>query len=41
MLADVPGAGGISPLEVVGGFRGQEALYAQSWFKTITAETFG
>jgi NADPH-dependent 2,4-dienoyl-CoA reductase/sulfur reductase-like enzyme len=41
VLADVPGAGGISPLEVVGGFRGQEALYAQSWFKTITAETFG
>ena len=28
VLADIPGAGGISPLEVVGGFRGQEALYA-------------
>jgi NADPH-dependent 2,4-dienoyl-CoA reductase/sulfur reductase-like enzyme len=41
VLADVPGAGGISPLEVVGGFRSQEALYADSWFRTITAETFG
>ncbi len=40
-LADVPGAGGVSPLEAVGGFRGQEALYAASWFRTITAETFG
>jgi NADH dehydrogenase FAD-containing subunit len=41
VLADIPGAGGISPLEVVGGFRGQEALYASSWFKTITTEVFG
>ena len=41
VLADIPGAGGISPLEVVGGFRAQEALYADSWFRTITAETFG
>lgn len=41
VLTDVPGAGGVSPLEVVGGFRGQEALYASSWFRTITAEVFG
>jgi len=41
VLADIPGAGGISPIEVVGGFRSQEALYADSWFRTITAETFG
>jgi sulfide dehydrogenase [flavocytochrome c] flavoprotein subunit len=41
VLADVPGAGGNSPLEVVGGFRGQEALYASSWFKTITTEVYG
>ena len=41
VLADVPGAGGTSPLEVVGGFRGQEALYADSWFRTITSEVFG
>ena len=41
VLADIPGSGGVSPLEVVGGFRGQEALYASSWFRTITAEVFG
>lgn len=41
VLADVPGAGGASPLTVVGGFRGQEALYASSWFNTVTAEVFG
>ena len=41
VLTDVPGAGGNSPLEVVGGFRGQEALYASSWFRTITTEVFG
>lgn len=40
-LTDIPGAGGASPLEAVGGLRGQEALYASSWFRTITAETFG
>ncbi len=40
-LVDVPGAGGVSPLTAVGGLRGQEALYASSWFRTITAETFG
>ena len=40
-LTDVPGAGGVSPLETVGGFRGQEALYASSWFRTITSEVFG
>jgi sulfide dehydrogenase [flavocytochrome c] flavoprotein subunit len=40
-LADIPGAGGTSPLVAVGGLRGQEALYASSWFRTITAETFG
>ena len=41
VLADIPGAVGTSPLDVVGGFRGQEALYASSWFKTITTEVFG
>jgi sulfide dehydrogenase [flavocytochrome c] flavoprotein subunit len=40
-LTDVPGAGGVSPLVAVGGLRGQEALYASSWFHTIAAETFG
>ena len=40
-LVDIPGAGGTSPLVAVGGLRGQEALYASSWFRTLTAETFG
>jgi sulfide dehydrogenase [flavocytochrome c] flavoprotein subunit len=40
-LTDVPGAGGVSALDAVGGLRGQEALYASSWFRTITTETFG
>ena len=40
-LTDLPGAGGVSALEAVGGLRGQEALYAASWFRTIAAETFG
>lgn len=40
-LADIPGAGGVSPLEAVGGLRGQEALYAASWFRTITTEVYG
>jgi sulfide dehydrogenase [flavocytochrome c] flavoprotein subunit len=40
VLADVPGAGNGDAV-VVGGFRGQEALYASSWFKTITTEVFG
>ena len=40
-LIDIPGAGGTSPLVAVGGLRGQEALYASSWFRTLTAETFG
>ncbi|MDP1750645.1 MAG: NAD(P)/FAD-dependent oxidoreductase [Reyranella sp.] len=41
LLAEVPGAGGVSALSAVGGLRGQEALYASSWFRTVTAETFG
>jgi sulfide dehydrogenase [flavocytochrome c] flavoprotein subunit len=40
-LTDIPGAGGASPVEVVAGFRGQEAIYADSWFYTITSEVFG
>lgn len=41
LLTDVPGAGGVSALDAVGGLRGQEALYAASWFRAIAAETFG
>ena len=40
-LIDVPGAGGISPLDAPRSFRAQEAKYANGWFTTITAETFG
>ena len=40
-LADVEGAGGVSPLDAPADFRALEAAYAQAWFRTITAETFG
>ena len=40
-LADIAGAGGVSPLDADASFRAQEALYAQGWFKTITTEVFG
>jgi sulfide dehydrogenase [flavocytochrome c] flavoprotein chain len=41
LLADVEGAGGVSPAEVPRDFRAREANYAQAWFATITAEVFG
>jgi len=40
-LADVEGAGGVSPLEAPPDFRALEASYAEAWFRTITAQTFG
>ncbi|HXW26022.1 MAG TPA: FCSD flavin-binding domain-containing protein [Xanthobacteraceae bacterium] len=40
-LADVEGAGGVSPLDAPPDFRALEASYAADWFRTITAETFG
>jgi sulfide dehydrogenase [flavocytochrome c] flavoprotein chain len=40
-LADVEGAGGVSPLDAPPDFRAREANYAAAWFRTITAETFG
>src|SRR6516164_3638134 len=39
-LADVEGAGGVSPLDAPPDFRAHEANYAAAWFRTITAETF-
>jgi sulfide dehydrogenase [flavocytochrome c] flavoprotein chain len=39
-LADIPGAGGVSPLDADRAFRAQEALYAEGWFRTITSEVF-
>jgi sulfide dehydrogenase [flavocytochrome c] flavoprotein chain len=40
-LTDVEGAGGVSPLNAPPDFRALEASYAEAWFRTITAETFG
>jgi NADPH-dependent 2,4-dienoyl-CoA reductase/sulfur reductase-like enzyme len=41
VLTDVPGAGGVSPADAPRSFRAQEALFAEGWFNTITAEVFG
>jgi NADPH-dependent 2,4-dienoyl-CoA reductase/sulfur reductase-like enzyme len=41
LLADVPGAGGTSPLDASPEARAQEALYAEGWFATATQEVFG
>ncbi|MFF8801604.1 MULTISPECIES: FAD-dependent oxidoreductase [unclassified Methylobacterium] len=41
LLADVPGAGGISPLDAPDAVRQQEATYAESWYRTITRGVFG
>ena len=40
-LADVEGAGGTSPLDAPAATRQEEALLANAWFRTITAEVFG
>lgn len=41
MLADVAGAGGVSPANAPRVFREQEARHAASWFDVITSEVFG
>ena len=41
LLADVPGAGGTSPLGAPHAVRAAEAGYAEDWFRTITADAFG
>jgi sulfide dehydrogenase [flavocytochrome c] flavoprotein chain len=41
VLTDVPGAGGVSPIEAPRAERAQEALFGEGWFNTITAEVFG
>lgn len=41
LLAEVEGAGGISPLEASPSVRELEAAYAEDWFRTITSEVFG
>ena len=40
-LAEVPGAGGVSPLDAPRATRALEAKYAEAWFRTITGEAFG
>lgn len=41
VLADVEGAGGVSPANAPPEFRALEAAYAETWFQTITTEVFG
>ncbi|MDQ8728724.1 NAD(P)/FAD-dependent oxidoreductase [Bradyrhizobium sp. LHD-71] len=41
VLADVEGAGGVSPIDAPPSFRALEATYADTWFQTITTEVFG
>jgi sulfide dehydrogenase [flavocytochrome c] flavoprotein chain len=41
LLAEVEGAGGISPIEAPREFRAREAVLARAWFDTITDEVFG
>jgi NADPH-dependent 2,4-dienoyl-CoA reductase/sulfur reductase-like enzyme len=41
LLADVEGAGGVSPIDAPDSFRALEASYAEAWFKTITTDVFG
>jgi NADPH-dependent 2,4-dienoyl-CoA reductase/sulfur reductase-like enzyme len=40
-LADVPGAGGVSPAGASRETRAAEAVLAEAWFRTITTEVFG
>jgi NADPH-dependent 2,4-dienoyl-CoA reductase/sulfur reductase-like enzyme len=40
-LVDVPGSGGVSPLDAPAPVRAAEASIADGWFQTITAEAFG
>lgn len=40
LLAEIKGAGGVSPLDAPAATRAAEAAYAEAWFRTITAEVF-
>lgn len=40
-IAAVEDAGGVSPAAADGEFRAREAAYARSWYRTITAATWG
>ena len=41
LFAEVEGSGGVSPADAPRDFRASEAVFAQSWFDTTTAEVFG
>ena len=41
LLADIHGAGGVSPAKAPASVRAAEADYANAWFKTITHDVFG
>jgi sulfide dehydrogenase [flavocytochrome c] flavoprotein subunit len=41
VLAEIKGAGGVSRMDAAADVRAAEALYADSWFKTVTHEVFG
>jgi NADPH-dependent 2,4-dienoyl-CoA reductase/sulfur reductase-like enzyme len=41
VLADIKGAGGVSPANAPRNVRELEATFADGWFKTITTEVFG
>lgn len=41
VLAGVKGSGGVSPADATKEFRSQEAGYAEGWYESITADTFG
>ena len=40
-LLEVPGSGGISPIDADASFHLQESRYAESWFSTISGDVFG
>ena len=40
-LAGIKGAGGLSPADAPALMRSQEATYAQGWYQSITADSFG
>jgi NADPH-dependent 2,4-dienoyl-CoA reductase/sulfur reductase-like enzyme len=41
VLADIQGAGGVSPIDAPRANRALEAQFAEGWFKTLTGEVFG
>lgn len=41
LLAEIKGAGGVSPLDAQPSQRQAESVYAEAWYQTITREVFG